>query len=78
MLYWLGWIATEVFEGGFDAFMLANFADKSGCRILDLLGVCQDVLENLMEENDSSFDRTKARCPGRRPVISVPYVMIRN
>ena len=42
--------ASEVFEGGFDVLMLASFAggfdvlmlasfeDKSGCRILDLLG----------------------------------------
>ena len=26
------------FEGGFDVLMLASFEDKSGCRILDLLG----------------------------------------
>ena len=37
MLYWSGWIANEVSEGGFDAFILANFEDKSGCRIVDLL-----------------------------------------
>ena len=50
---------------GFDVFVLESFEDKSGCRILDLFGVCQeDVLENLIEENYSSQVLTKQRHRG--------------
>ena len=47
---------------GFDVFVLASFESKSDCRIWD--GVCQDVLENLIEENYSSQILTKQRHRG--------------
>ena len=50
---------------GFDVFVLANFQDKSGCRIWDLLEfVKKIVLENLIEENYSSQVLIKQRHRG--------------
>ena len=45
-------------------FVLASFEDKSGCRIFEPFGVCQDVLENLKKENCSSQVLTKQRHRG--------------